>query len=157
MNLRNIICNTAPTPFLLLLLGYSAAKNNDAHEGQLVSIPIASLASKHSPARSTYGLVQKDEEEETGYANEQTVDATDYVTNAPTLVQLSKNDKLDGTLSVVEVKKAHYAKAAKEENEEETGYGNHETVNVEDYITGAPTSLVMLKKKDDSDGTLSVV
>tara|TARA_B110000305_G_C19141604_1_gene493781 strand:+ start:277 stop:561 length:285 start_codon:yes stop_codon:yes gene_type:complete len=30
-------------------------------------------------------------------------------------------------------------------------------VNVEDYITGAPTSLVMLRKNDPSEGSVSVV
>ena len=47
---------------------------------------------------------------------------------------------------------------ASEDNQEaETGYSTAETVNVEDYITGAPTSLVMLRKNDPSEGSVSVV
>ena len=88
---------------LLLLVGASMAKNNVAHEGNMVSIPIASLVSKSSGAKSTYGLVQKDDDDETGYGNESTVDTSDYVTNAPQLVQLDRNDKLQGTLSLVDV------------------------------------------------------
>ena len=98
---------------LLLLVGATMAKNNSAHEGQMVSIPIASLVSKQS-SKSTYGLVQKEDEEETGYANESTVDATDYVTNAPQLVQLDRNDKLQGTLSLVGIQQYSNAKATSE-------------------------------------------
>ena len=136
------------------------AKNNSAHDGTMVTIPIASLVSKPAATKSTYGLVQKEDEDETGYANESTVDATDYVTSAPQLVQLDKNDNLQGTLSLVDIQQTKKAKAAVEEEdsqESETGYGAFETVNVEDYVTGAPTSLIMLKKNDPSEGTVSVV
>ena len=98
---------------LLLLVGATMAKNDSAHEGQMVSIPIASLVSKQS-AKSTYGLVQKEDDDETGYANESTVDASDYVTNAPQLVQLDRNDKLQGTLSLVDIQQSSKAKATTE-------------------------------------------
>lgn len=86
---------------LILLIGATMAKNDNSHQGQLVSIPIASLASQHG-SKSSYGLVQRDDDDsDMGYANASTVDMTDYVTSAPELIQLNKNDKLDGTLSVV--------------------------------------------------------
>ena len=99
---------------LLLLLGATMAKSNSAHEGQMVSIPIASLVSKQSSTKSTFGLVQKEDDDETGYANESTVDASDYVTSAPQLVQLDRNDKLQGTLSLVDIHQSSKAKATSE-------------------------------------------
>lgn len=50
-------------------------------------------------------------------------------------------------------------KKSEDDDYEETGYGNQETVDVPDYTSGAPASLVMLGKgpKSNTDGQLSVV
>ena len=45
-----------------------------------------------------------------------------------------------------------------EDDDEETGYGNQDTVDIPDYTTSAPASLVMLnKRKSNADGQLSIV
>jgi hypothetical protein len=86
---------------LMLLIGASIAKNNASHQGQLVSMPLSSLSNHHHSRSSLVQRREEDMDDETGYANESTIDSVDYIDSAPTLVQLNKNDKLEGTLSVV--------------------------------------------------------
>jgi hypothetical protein len=143
---------------LVLLIGATAAKRDSKLDGSLSSVPIASLAAK---SHGSLSQLNRDEED-TGYANEDTVDTADYVTGAPinpsALIQLNKNDKLDGTLSVVQIQAPHHEKMVRlhDDDEDATGYANHETVDVSDYVTGAPANLVQLRKSD-TDGTLSIV
>jgi hypothetical protein len=139
---------------LALLLGVSSAKNNSKLDGTLSTLEISSLV--HRPQ---YGLTQKDDEEsETGYANQDTVDVSDYTSSAPAqLVQLSKNDKLDGTLSIVQIKAPKSLKNVRlaDDDENMTGYANQATVDESEYTTSAP-QLVQLNK-GDSEGRTSVV
>jgi hypothetical protein len=106
-----------------------------------------------------YGLTQaKDDESETGYANEGTVDVSDYISSAPAqLVQLRKNDKLDGTLSIVQIKAPKSLKNIRiaDDDENMTGYTNQATVDESEYTSSAP-QLVQLNK-GDSDGKISIV
>ena len=141
-----------------LLLGSATQAKNDKLEGSLSTVSIASLV--HKAPR--YALQQQDDEDnEIGYSNQNTVDVSDYVNSAPaSLVQLSKNANLDGTLSVVEIRKPTPEKMVKmnpnEDDDEETGYANQATVDVEGYTSSAPAQLIQLNK-DSNEGKTSVV
>ena len=140
---------------LALLLGVASAKNDKNLDGTLSTVSISSLV--HRPQ---YGLTQvkDDDESETGYANQDTVDVSDYTSSAPVqLVQISKNDKLDGTLSIVQIKAPKSLKNVRiaDDDENMTGYTNQATVDESEYTSSAP-QLVQLNK-GDSEGKTSVV
>jgi hypothetical protein len=148
---------------LALLLGVASAKNNKNLEGSLSTVSLASLVHKPNYARFGLSQAQDDDESETGYSNQDTVDVSDYTSSAPAqLVQLNKNNsKLDGTLSIVEVRALKPEKMArKDDDEAETGYANQATVDEAEYASSAPISpseLIQLNKADSSEGKSSIV
>ena len=87
----------------MLLLGAATSKGSNV-QGELSTIPIANLKARSPVSRSTFA--QRDEDDLSyGYNVEATVDSSDYINNTPSLVQLNKNQSLDGSLSIVEIRK----------------------------------------------------
>lgn len=143
-------------PVLALFLGAASAKSNKNLDGTLSTVSLASLV--HKPQ---YTLTQHkdDDDSETGYANQDTVDVSDYTSSAPVqLLQLSKNDKLDGTLSVVQIRAPKSQKMVRisDDDDNMTGYSNEATVDEGQYAKDAPVQLIQLSK-GDTEGKTSVV